>query len=57
MTDKLYGFLLKLGLFQPCGLYYIGGSDVLPPPLKGQDEQDALAALEAGEESAKQLLI
>ena len=38
-------------------IYYIGGSDVLPPPLKGQEEQDALAALEAGEEAAKQRLI
>ena len=33
------------------------GADVLPPPLKGEQEQKALEALEAGEESAKQLLI
>ena len=38
-------------------LFYIGGTDVLPPPLKGQDEADALLALEAGDEAAKQLLI
>lgn len=38
-------------------VYYIGGSDVLPPPLKGTEEQTALEALERGEESAKQLLI
>lgn len=38
-------------------LYYIGGSDVLPAPLKGQEELSALEALERGEESAKQLLI
>ena len=38
-------------------VYYIGGNDVLPPPLKGQEEADALEALERGEESAKQLLI
>ena len=30
---------------------------MLPPPLKGQEEQSALAALEAGEEDAKQRLI
>jgi len=30
---------------------------VLPPPLKGQEEQDALAALESGDENAKQRLI
>ena len=38
-------------------VYYIGGSDVLPPPLKGAEEQRALRDLEAGDENAKQLLI
>lgn len=46
-------------LFGCCGyeIFYIGGSDVLPPPLKGQEEQNALEALEAGDEEAKQRLI
>ena len=39
------------------GIFYIGGSDVLPPPLKGQEEQNALEKLERGEEAAKQQLI
>ena len=39
------------------GLYYIGGSDVLPPPLKGEEEKAALAALERGDEEARQLLV
>ena len=39
------------------GLYYIGGSDILPPPLKGEQEKAALAALEQGDEGAKQLLV
>ena len=38
-------------------IYYIGGSDVLPPPLKGDQEQQALEQLEQGSEEAKQLLI
>ena len=38
-------------------VHYIGGADVLPPPLKGADEQAALEALEQGNEQAKQLLI
>lgn len=38
-------------------IYYIGGTDVLPPPLKGEEEQEALCALELGSEQAKQLLI
>lgn len=38
-------------------LYYIGGTDVLPAPLKGEDEQKALERLEDGDETARQLLI
>lgn len=57
MMDKLLGFLIRNGLIPQRGLYYIGGSDVMPPPLKGQDELSALEALERGEEGAKQRLI
>ena len=50
--------LIWLGILKPEeGIYYIGGSDVLPPPLKGQAELEALNGLEIGQESAKQLLI
>lgn len=38
-------------------LFYIGGADVLPPPLKNEQEQQALRRLEEGDEEAKQLLI
>ncbi len=38
-------------------VFYIGGSDVLPAPLKGQQEQDTLLLLEQGSEEAKQRLI
>ena len=38
-------------------VYYIGGTDVLPPPLKGEDEISALDQLEQGNESARQMLI
>ena len=36
---------------------YIGGSDVLPPPLKPAEEQALLARLAEGEEAARQKLI
>ena len=55
--NKLLLFLVKIGLVRGRELYYIGGTDVLPPPLKGEDEQAALLALEQGSEEAKQLLI
>jgi len=39
------------------GVYYIGGSDVHPPPLKGEEERLTLEALERGEEAARQRLV
>ena len=57
MMERLYVFLARLGLIQGGNLYYIGGSDVLPPPLKGQEEQETLERLELGDDGAKQKLI
>ena len=50
-------FLQALFSKKAGSVYYIGGSDVLPPPLKGAEEQAALEALERGEESARQQLV
>ena len=47
----------KLGLVRENTIYYIGGTDVLPAPLKGEQEQEALELLEQGDEQAKQQLI
>ena len=49
--------LRKIGFIRRNNLYYIGGADILPPPLKGEDEQKTLLAMEQGSEEAKQLLI
>ena len=57
MKSRFMAFLQFLGICPQQQIYYIGGSDILPPPLKGQQEQDALEALEQGDEGAKQLLI
>ena len=57
MKNQVLAVLRYLGLLPQQEVYYIGGSDILPPPLKGQQEQEALCALEQGEESAKQQLI
>ncbi len=57
MIEKILRFLIKLGVISKGGIYYIGGSDILPPPLKGEQEYQALEALEQGDEAAKQLLI
>lgn len=55
--DKLMAFLVRIGLVQEQQIHYIGGADVLPPPLKGEEEQLALEELENGSEAAKQRLI
>ena len=54
---KVVEFLRLLGLIPSQEVFYIGGSDVLPTPLKGQQEQEALEALERGDEGAKQKLV
>jgi len=57
MTETVLLFLEKIGLLPKRGVFYIGGSDILPAPLKGEQEQVALNALEQGDQQAKQLLI
>ncbi len=57
MKAFLKKWLLRLGWMKENRIYYIGGSDVLPPPLKGEEERRALEALERGDESAKQRLV
>ncbi len=46
-----------LALLFPARLHYIGGSDVLPPPLTTAEEQSLLARAATGEEAARQRLI
>lgn len=55
--NKLMQFLKRIGLVRDESIFYIGGSDILPPPLKGEQEQQALEELEMGQEAAKQQLI
>ncbi len=47
-------FNLFLSLLRPSKIMYIGGSDILPPPLPQAEEQELLAQ---GTEEAKQILI
>ena len=49
--------LLALLLRNPGKIMYIGGADILPPPLSAQEEQLLLSRCEAGEEEAKRCLI
>ena len=53
----LQRILMALGLWRPAPVFYIGGSDVLPPPLKAEEEAQCIAALMEGDPAAKQTLI
>ena len=55
--NKWMRLLLSLRTGSAQGLFYIGGTDVLPPPLKGAEELSALEAMERGDEAAKQRLV
>ena len=57
MTDRLAAFLVRIGFATAESVHYIGGADVLPPPMKGAEEQATLEAMEKGDEGAKQRLI
>lgn len=44
-------------LFTRQAVYYIGGSEVLPPPLSAEEEAAAVTACQAGDEHARSMLI
>lgn len=54
MTEQISKLLDRI---KGQAVFYIGGSDVLPPPLKPEQEQQMLAGLTQGDDAAKQCLI
>ncbi len=55
--EKLLSLLVRLGLRAPGEIFYIGGSDTLPPPLEREEEARLLERLSQGDESVRQILI
>ncbi|WP_369801936.1 RNA polymerase sporulation sigma factor SigE [Oceanobacillus sp. Castelsardo] len=53
---KWYNLLIRLGI-KSDEIYYIGGSEALPPPLSKQEEQELLVLLPKGDKSARSILI
>ena len=51
-----YKLLISLGIYEENSIYYIGGADILPPPLTN-DEEYRLLTLLPDDENAKQTLI
>lgn len=54
---KLLEIFSRFGWKTSGSVHYIGGSDVLPPPLKGEEELAALEALQQGDEQAQRRLV
>ncbi len=58
---KLFAFLhellIHLGLCKKKGIYFIGGGEILPPPMPPEEEAKALEALQNGESWARDKLI
>ena len=57
MKAEISSILIQMGVLRPSKIMYVGGTDVLPPPLKGIEEQKMLERLSAGDAEAKQILI
>ncbi|WP_091495033.1 RNA polymerase sporulation sigma factor SigE [Amphibacillus marinus] len=52
----IYRLFKKLGI-KPKSIYYIGGSEALPPPLSKEEEYQLLIKLPEGDKAAKAMLI
>ena len=57
MTLQLKNLMMTLGMWRKEKIMYIGGSDVLPAPLKPEEETRCIEGLDRGEAWAKQSLI
>ena len=55
--STLYVKYLEKDDIETMPIYYIGGSQSLPPPLNKDEEEEALEKLSRGDESIRQLLV
>lgn len=56
--EKLRGILCRLGLLpSETGIFYIGSSIVLPPPLTAQQEAEAVRGFQQGDRACRDRLI
>ena len=56
IVNKIVSIGIKLKIIKPKGVYYMGGVNVLPPPLDAKEEAELLQKLET-DESVKTILI
>lgn len=56
--EKLRGILCRLGLLpSETGIFYIGSSIVLPPPLTAKQEAEAVRGFQQGDRACRDRLI
>ena len=57
LWHRLRFWLIDHGLIARRGIFYIGGSDTLPPPLEREEEAVLIERMDAGDESVRRTLI
>ena len=57
VRERAARLLVRLGLYQPEKVMYIGGSDTLPSPLTREEEGELIARLGQGDPEARARLI
>ena len=57
LWNRLCAWLARHGLLPRAGIFYIGGSDTLPPPLEREKEAELIARMDEGDESVRGTLI
>lgn len=56
-ANIIYARYIKDDNIEQLPIFYIGGSQTLPPPLTPEEEEKAIKKLSRGEENARQLLV
>jgi len=56
VLNKIIFILTKLNIIKPKSIFYMGGVNILPPPLNSDEEMELLQRLE-NDDSIKQILI
>lgn len=57
MKLKVFAWLQWAGLAKEQEVFYVGSSEVLPPPLSGEEESRLLLLLQDGDNSVRQIFI
>lgn len=57
IVQRIKAWIFRKFFFKRQNLFYIGGTDVLPPPLSKEEEEQILSAYHGGDVEARSILI